>query len=323
MYELIIIGLGPCGLTASLYASCFKLKHAIIGKILGGQMSLAPDIINYPGFEQITGKELTDKMVSQIKNKGAEILETSVLKVEKKENGFLVFTEDGKTLETKSLILATGTERRKLNIKGETEYTGKGINYSITSDQSIYQNKIVAVIGGANSAVCSAIQLATVATKTYIIYRGQELRCDPIRLEQIKQNPKIEVLYNTQIAEAIGDGQKLTGVKIKVTEQGQEVIKDLPLEEVFIEIGGVPGTSLLIPLGIDLDENGFIKANEELSTNIPGIFAAGDVISSKTSIEQISSAVGLGARAATSAFTFLKGQKAPTLWGESQIKRAL
>lgn len=317
MYDLIIIGAGAAGLTSSIYASCFKLNHLVIGKDLGGQMLLAPDILNYPGFENITGKELTEKMASQAKNLGGEIVSEFISKIEKKEDSFNAISDNGKNYEAKSIILATGTERRKLNIPGEVEYTGKGVYYSSVIEANEVLNKTVGVVGGGNSAVVSALGLSSLAAKVFLIYRGSELRADPMRIEQMKANPKIEVLYNSQVSQISGDGQKLTGIKVK----NQEEEKEIPIEKLIIEIGGVPGTALVIPLGVAIDEKGFIKVNENLETNIPGVFAAGDIVSSGLSIEQVSTAVGLGARAATSAYTYLKKEKAPILWGQSQIKR--
>ncbi|MCL5438369.1 MAG: FAD-dependent oxidoreductase [Patescibacteria group bacterium] len=317
MYDLIIIGCGPSGLTASIYASCFKLKHIVVGDILGGQMSLAPDIINYPGFEEISGKDLAEKMATQVKKRGGEILNESVSKIEKIENGFRLTTESGKNFDSSTLIIATGAERRKLNITGENEYTGKGVQYCATCEKFEYENKTVAVIGGANSAVQAVIQLASAASKIYLIYRGSELRSDPILIEKIKNDPKIEILYSTQVLEILGDGQKATGIKIKANDTE----KTLNIEKVFIEIGGVPGSALAIPLGINIDEKGYIKVDDKLTTNIQGVFAAGDIVSVGLSIEQISTAIGLGARAAFSAFSYLKHQNAPFLWGQSQIKR--
>ncbi|MCL5970847.1 MAG: FAD-dependent oxidoreductase [Patescibacteria group bacterium] len=317
MYDVVIIGAGPAGLTASIYASCFKLNHLVIGAITGGQMQSAPDILNYPGFEEVSGKELTDRMLAQCKDRGSEIITDSITKIEKTDQGFRVFTESGKTYDTKIIILATGTERRKLNIPGETEYTGKGVQYCARCERFDYEKKVVAVIGGANSAAQGAIQLSHAASKVYLIYRGAELRCDPVWLEQIKNDPVVEVLYNTIPTEIIGDGQKITKLKVKINTEE----KELDIERLFIEIGGVPGTALIIPLGVEMDEGGYIKVNEKLETNVPGILAAGDVVSHKFSIEQITSAVGSGARATTSAFARLKQQNAPSLWGTSQIQR--
>lgn len=319
MYDVVIIGAGPAGLTSSIYCSCFHLTHITIGKIYGGQMSLAPDILNYPGFSEVSGAELTERMVNQAKTRGTELIMESVTKIAKNENGFLTETESGKTFESKTIILATGTERRKLNIPGEVEYTGRGIQYCVSCERFDYKDKIAAVVGGANSAAQSAIQLSHAASKVYMIYRGTELRCDPIWLEQIKNEPKVEVLYNSTPVELTGDGQKLTGIKLKLSSDSQ--IKEVQIDKLYIEIGGVPGTALLIPLGVEMDTGGYIKVNEKLETTAPGVFAAGDVVSHKFSFEQITSAVGSAARAATSVFSFLKQQKAPSLWGASQIQR--
>ena len=317
LYDLIIIGAGPAGLTASIYASCFHLKHIVISITLGGQLQFAPHILNYPGYTNINGKELTEKMVEQVKQRGGEIATGSVTNISNSKTGrFELETIDRQKYQAKAIILATGTERRKLNIPGEVEYTAKGVHYCATCEQFDYEGKICTVIGGANSAVQAAVELAQAAGKVYIIYRGSELRGDPIWLTQIEKNPKIEVIYETHVSEIKGDGEKVMGVVLKSTRE-----KLLSVDRVFIEIGGVPGTALVIPLGVAMDKGGYIKVDAKLATNIAGIFAAGDLVSYGLSIEQISTAVGLGARAAASAFAYLKKEKAPTLWGQSHIKR--
>src|SRR3989338_8127758 len=317
LYDLIIVGAGPAGLTASIYASCFHLKHIVISTTLGGQLLFAPHILNYPGYININGKELTEKMAGQVRERGGKIVTGSVTNISSSKTGrFKLETNDRQKFQAKAIILATGTERRKLNIPGEVEYTAKGVHYCATCEQFDYEGKICAVFGGANSAVQAAVELAQAAGKVYIIYRGSQLRGDPIWLIQIEKNPKIEVIYATEVLEIKGDGEKLTGVVLKSTGE-----KLLSVDRVFIEIGGVPGTALVIPLGVVMDKGGYIKVDDKLATNIPGIFAAGDLVSYGLSIEQISTAVGLGARAAASAFAYLKEEKAPTLWGQSLIKR--
>lgn len=323
MYDLVTIGAGPAGMTASIYASCFKLDHITIGKLIGGQLTYAPDILNYPGFEEISGPALTAIMKAQLERRGGQIVEDMVITIKKIDQGLEVTTEVGKKYQTKSVILATGVERRKLNIPGETEYTAKGVQYCAKCERYEYKDSVAVVVGGANSAAQTAIQVAHMASKVHMIYRGAQLRCDQILLDHIQENPKIEVVYKAQPVEILGDGQKVTAMKIKVVNQNnQEEVKELKVDRVFIEIGGVPGTALLAPLGVKMDPGGYIDVDETLSTNVAGIFAAGDVISHKYSIEQISSAVGLGARAAVSAFSFLKQQKAPHLWGSTQVKTA-
>ncbi len=349
MYDLIIIGSGPAGLTASIYASCYHLSHIVIGKVLGGEVLLAPDILNYPGFESISGKELTERMVEQVKKRGGELVTGSVTRITQLSNNpintnksnnnetmkpfdatqdrqfnnekyFEIETQEGNKYQTKSIILATGTERRKLNVQGEVEYTSKGVHYCATCEKFDYEGKICAVVGGANSAVQAAVELSQAAAKVYIIYRGIQLRGDAVWLEQVEKHPNIEVIYNTVVSEIVGDGARVTGVKLQRTDN-KEQITNLQLDKIFIEIGGVPGTALVIPLGVAMDTGGFVRVNEKLETNVAGIFAAGDLVTFGYNLEQISSAVGLGARAAASAFAYLKGEKAPTVWGGSQIKR--
>jgi thioredoxin reductase (NADPH) len=328
MYDLVIIGAGPSGLTASIYASCFHLKHIIIGKDVGGQMQFAPDILNYPGFEEISGKELTAHMVNQVKARGGELVTASVTRIfnfqfsmtnEKKENGFQIETQEGKKYEARTIILATGTERRKLNVPGEIEYTGKGVHYCATCDKQDYDGKICVVVGGGNSAVQAAVEISDVAKKVFIIYRGSELRGEAVWLERIERRKNIQVIYNTVVKEIEGDGCKVTDITISSNSKIQ--MSKLKVDRIFIEIGGTPGTALVIPLGVEMDPGGYIRVNSTLQTNISGVFAAGDLVRFGISIEQIVSATALGARAAASAFAYLKSGNAPTLWGVSQIKR--
>lgn len=318
MHEVIIIGGGPAGLTASIYSSCFHLNHVVIAQKVGGQLLLAPDILNYPGFMEISGLDLTKHMSEQVKKLGGVITEDLVVSIDREANNtFLVKTQKDQTFQSKAIILATGTERRKLNVSGENNYIGRGVHYCAICDKQDYEEKTVAVIGGGNAAAQSAVTLAYAAAKVFILYRGSELKSEGIWNERILKAKNITVLFNTTISEIIGDGKKVTGVKME-QNQGQ---KTLNLDGVFIEIGGVPGTSLVAPLGVTLDPGGYIIVDDKLATSVPGVFAAGDLVSYGLSIEQISSAVGLGARAAASAFSYLKQGKAPSAWGQALIKR--
>lgn len=324
MYDVVIIGAGPAGLTAGIYACCFKLSHAAIGSVLGGQMTLAPDILNYPGFDEISGHDLTKRMVDQFQKRGGELLVDSVAEIQKTPDGFRVTTAQQKTYETKTIVLATGVERKKLNIPGENEYTGKGVGYCATCDRLDYEDKVCAVIGGANSAAQSAMQLAKAAKHVYIVMRSEEIKCDPMWFAKLKEMKNVSFVPTVTLSEIQGDEQKVTSIKLQAVANGNlpiDLPTPLPVEKIFIEIGGVPGTALLLPLGIQMDETGYIVVDERLETSIPGVFACGDVISHKYSIEQISSSVGTGARAAMSVFSYLKQQTAPSLWGKTQIKR--
>lgn len=317
MEDLLIIGAGPAGLASSMYASCFHLKHFVVGSSIGGQMLLAPDIINYPGFVEISGKELTDRMAAQAKTRGGQIVEDSVVSLKKDSDYFTIQTKSNVTHSARTIILATGTERKKLNVPGELEYASKGVHYCATCERQDYEGKVVVVVGGANAAAQSALQLAQAAAKVIIVYRGSELRCDPEWMTQITHHPNIEVMINTVVKEIIGDGTRVTGIKVLQNNTEQMIT----VEKVFIEIGGVPGTALVVPLGVERDGGGFIRVSTRLETTVPGVFAAGDLVSYGLSIEQITTAVGLGARAAASAFAYLKKAKAPSAWGQALVKR--
>ena len=304
MYDVLIIGSGPAGLTASIYASRYKLANLVIGKVLGGMMTSAHKIENYPGFTSVSGAELSQKMGEHAKALRGEILTDGVVKIEKSKTGFKVTTENGQDFEGKVLIVATGTERRKLDVSGEKEYLGRGVSYCTACDIPFFKDKIVALIGGSDAAVSGAIHATAFVKKAYIIYRREKLRAEPVWVEEVLKNPKIEVIYKTNITEILGDGTKVTGVKLDSPHQGTE---KLTLDGVFIEIGGVPGTQLLKPLGVELDEGGFVKVKPDMSTNITGVFAAGDIANIAGEFQQIVTAASEGAMAAFSAFKYLKG----------------
>lgn len=302
-YDLIIVGTGPAGLTASIYASRYRIKHLLIGTQLGGAMSWAAEVENYPGFKKISGLELANKMAEQVKELGGEIVNESVVEIKKIDLGFKITTDGGKEYKTKALILATGTQRRKLGVPGEEEYLGKGVSYCTTCDAAFFKDKTVAVIGGSNAAVMGAIHLAELAKKVFLIYRGRPLRADPVLVERIEKETKIKVVYETNVKKIIGDGSKVTTVELDKPYQGNS---QLALEGIFIEIGGVPGTELVKTLGVELDDRGFIQVKSDMSTNISGVFAAGDIANAAGELQQIITAASEGAIAASSVFRYLK-----------------
>ncbi len=312
MYDVVIIGAGPAGLTAGIYAACYRMNAVIIGKIPGGEMLSATRIINYPGYQPVVGVDLTKNMVDQLKALGQTVIESNIMTVDKLDDGFRVTTDDKKSYDTKTIIVATGTERRKLNISGEREFTGKGVYYCATCDGHLYQDKVVAVIGGSNAAVQAAVQLGVLAKEVHIIYRGEALRADPIWIEQITKDPKIDVLYKTNITKINGN-EKVTSVTLDTLYKEST---EIAVEGVFIEIGGIPGTSFLLPLGVTVDDKGFIEINTQMETNIPGIYAAGDCTSTGNTLQQISVCVGEGAKAAGFVYKSLKSIRPPALWGK-------
>lgn len=312
MYDLIIIGSGPAGLTASIYASRYRLSNLVIGKLLGGEITLASSVENFPGFIAIPGVELAQKMGEQVKRLGAEIKSETAGRMEKLDGGFKVITEEGGSYGGKTVIVATGSERRKLGIPGEAEYTGKGVSYCTTCDAPFFREKTVALIGGSDAAVSGAVHAAEFAKKVYVIYRGEELRAEPIWTEQALKNPKIEAVYNTNLKEIKGNEGKVASVVLDNPYQGKE---ELPVDGVFIEIGGVPGTSLLASLDVELDEAGYVKVKPDMETNIKGLFAAGDFTTASAALQQMITACAQGATAAASTYKLLKKENAPRILG--------
>jgi len=309
VFDLIIVGSGPAGLTASIYASRYKLNNVVIGKVLGGTITLAHKIENFPGFKAIAGLELAEKMGEQVKALGAEIILDEVTKIEQREGDFKVFVQSGKNLVSKALIVATGTERRKLGVPGEQEYLGRGVSYCTTCDAPFFRGKTVALIGGSNAAVSGAIHAAGFAAKVYIIYRREQLRAEPIWVEEALKNPQIEVIYNTNVTEVLGDQAKVTGVKLDKPYHGKDT---LALDGVFVEIGGVPLSSLLQKMGVKVTAAGHIDVDKQMRTNLEGLFVAGDFTDESVVLQQGILACAQGAVAAFAAFKYLKGSPTPS-----------
>lgn len=316
MFDLIIVGTGPAGLTAAIYASCYKLNHMAVGQTMGGQLTLATHVLNYPGFTSIAGKDLVQKMIDQAKERGCQFINEEVINIKKIENGFGIRTKTGNDFSGRALILATGTERKKLNVPGELKYTGRGVYYCATCEPFIYKDKDVVIVGAGNSAFQAGSQIVDGSKSLTMLVRSERIPAEPIWVEKIKNNPKAKILLNTKIQEIKGDEVMR---EIIVEENGQ--VKSIPSEAIFVEIGGVPGTAMVVPLGIKLTQKGFIEVDHTMQTSVAGIFAAGDIVGDVLSLEQLSTAVGLGARAAASVYYYLKQQKAPIVWGEAEIKR--
>jgi len=298
IYDLIIIGAGPAGLSSGIYAARRELQTLIIEKGLpGGQMLLTSDIQNYPGFSKISGNELAERMESQVKEFGVEIANVEATKLDIKGNMKDVTTYEGE-YEGKSIVLATGSSYKKLGVKGEREFTGRGVSYCATCDAPFFKGKIVAVIGGGNSAVSSALYLSEIAEKVYLIHRREQLRAEEARQKELKEKG-VKLILNSTVEEILGENL-VNSIKIKDTKNET---KKIDVDGVFISIGTVPNSGLAKEAGVDLDEKGFIKINKNQETNIEGVFAAGDVTGG---VMQISTAIGEGCIAALSAYEYVK-----------------
>jgi len=292
IYDLAIVGGGPAGLSAAIYAGRYKMKTVVISGSLGGTITLAHMVCNYPGFIEISGMELMNKITEQVEALEVPIFYEKVMDIKKDGEIFIVNT-DTRTFKAHKIILGLGNTRRQLGLDRENELIGKGVSYCATCDGGFFKNKIVGVVGGADAAVTSALVLSDVATKVYLIYRGDKLRAEPTWGDLVLKNPKIEVLYNTEVTELLGE-PKLTAVKF---QNG----KELKLDGLFIEIGAVPNTSMLNNLSVDIDEYGFIKVDRSQRTNIPGLFAAGD-ITNATELKQVLTAGAQGSIACFEAY---------------------
>lgn len=287
-FDVVIVGGGAAGLTAAIYASRYGLKTLVFSDSFGGTITSAHKVCNYPGFMEISGMEWSEKVLAQVQSLGVDVNFEKVMAIDKKEKEFVV-DSDQRTVKAKKIILAIGRSRRKLGIDREEELTGKGISYCATCDGGFYKDKVVGVIGGSDAAVTSALLLADIASKVYLIYRKEELRAEKAWVDLVKANPKIETLYKAEVVELLGQ-EKLEGIKLNTEKQ-------LKLDGLFIEIGSVPNTELLSKLNLSLDENKFIIVDKEQKTNVSGIFAAGDVTNA-SDLKQLITAASQGAVAA-------------------------
>ncbi len=300
MYDVIILGAGPAGLSAGIYATRRNLKTLIISKDIGGQINLATDIENYPGVEKISGIELSDVMKKQCDKFGAEFITDNFVKLELEGDVKKISTEHKGVFEAASVIIATGASHRTLGVKGEKELTGRGISYCATCDGPMFKGKKVAVVGGGDSALTSAVYLADLAEKVYVIHRRDSFRAEEANVKQAEEKPNIEFVFDSVLEEFIGSPM-LQKIVIKNKKTGET--KELEVEGCFVEIGSVPSTALAQAAGVKLDDKGYIVVNEEMETNLPGVFAAGDVTGR---LAQVAVAVGQGAIAGTNAYYYVK-----------------
>ncbi len=296
MYDLIIIGAGPAGITASVYAARKRMSLLVITKDIGGQAAISGDIENYTGYQFITGPELAAKFEEHMRKFNIMLKENEgVVEIKKTGDKILVKT-DKAIYEAKTAIIASGKRSRELNVGGEKEFRNKGLTYCATCDAPLFSGKVVAIIGGGNSALDAALQLIKIAKHAYIINITSSLGGDAIMREKIKESEIVTVFNNTRVTAVLGD-RMVTGIKIN--REGKE--EQLAVGGVFIEIGLIPNSEF----AKDLEKNqlGEIKINCHNETNIQGVFAAGDV--TDVPEKQIIIAAGEGSKAALGAFRYL------------------
>ena len=295
IYDLIVLGGGPTAIGCAIYAARFALDVLIIGKTFGGLIATTHVVENYPAITSVSGQELVDKFREHMNSLNIPYISDEVTDIEKVNEYFELHTFFQK-FKAYTVCIATGSERKKLGIPGEERYAGKGVSYCATCDGPFYKDKEVCVIGGSDSAAKEALFLAQNAKKVYIIYRREEIRAEPINKRRVYDTKNIEIITNTNVIEIKGD----TSVKSVIFDSG----KEFPIDGVFIEIGSTPNSDVVKNLSVNLNEKGEIIINRKSETNIPGIFAAGDVADAP--FKQAITGVSEGVIAAYSAFDFIK-----------------
>lgn len=296
-FDLVVIGAGPAGLSASVYASRYDVKHLVIGEVTGGLTTQTFEIGNWLGTENITGQEFADKSATHVRSYGAEIRAAIVNRIEKQDDGsFVIYFADGKILTAKNILAATGTHHRYLNIPGEKELAGKGVSYCPTCDGFFFKNKVVTIIGGGDSAAEAGVYLSKICSKVYIIVRGKELRAEKFWQNILSQKENVEMVFETNIIEIQGE-MRIDNLVLDKEYNGSNLLQT---DGVFVEIGLTPNTGFLKELGVALDEQGYVMVTPDQATNIVGVWAAGDATTSSNHFRQIITAASEGAIAANS-----------------------
>ncbi|HPY08671.1 MAG: thioredoxin-disulfide reductase [Patescibacteria group bacterium] len=299
MYDTIIIGSGPAGMTAAIYAVRREMKTLLIGKEIGGQMILANEIENYPGFQSIKSFELIQKIKEQAVNFGTELVNEEVIKIEKQNNIFTVHTNK-QAYQGKTVIITMGLSPRQLAVPGEKEFNGRGVSYCANCDGPFYKNKTVAVIGNGNSALDAAEVMSKIAQKVFLINRGQDFKAFDTLVNEVKKRENIEIVYDADTKEIVGEGkvEKLIYSHLLTNEE-----REIKTDGVFIEIGRIATTDLVADF-VERDEQKQIIVNDVMETKTPGLFAAGDVTT--VQYKQITIAMGQATIAALSAYQYIQ-----------------
>jgi thioredoxin reductase (NADPH) len=287
-WDVVIIGAGPAGLTAATYAARYGLKTLVLeAENPGGQVAVSPLIENYPGFTSISGEELASRMLKQALSTGATILVPERVKeIRLSESEKVVLTESEKEFKTKVLVIATGAEYLKLNVPGEKELFGRGVSHCATCDGPLYKGKRITVVGGGNTAVTSAIYLSSIASELIVVHRRDRFRAEWKSSDILLQKDNVRIYWNSLVERIVGKNY-VEGVIIKNTKTG-EVVEE-KTNAVFVLIGLKPRSELAMKAGIEVDKNGYIVVDRKMRTNIPGVYAIGDVVGG---YDQITKTVG-------------------------------
>lgn len=304
-WELIVIGGGPAGMTAAIYGARYGLKTILLeSRVLGGAQATSPGIENYPGFTFIVGLDLANRMKEQVKKCGAnikEITEVNKITVDEENKQFILATRRG-DYRAKSIVIATGGGHRKLHVPGEEHLTGRGVSYCATCDGPLFREKIVAVVGGGNTAVTETLYLSELTSKTYLIHRRDELRAEKA-VQDLLFKTDVEIIWNHVVEEFRGE-DLLSTVVIKDVKTGN--VRNLEVDAAFVALGSDPESKIAKEIGIVMNDKGEILTDTYQATSVEGAFAAGDVVDS---LKQIAVSVGQGAIAADSAYAYIRSVK--------------
>jgi thioredoxin reductase (NADPH) len=302
-YDILIIGSGPAAYTAAIYAARANLRTLVLqGEATGGQLMITSDVENYPGFEEgIIGPDLMDKFEAQARRFGAEMIARNAVRVDFSRQPFVAATED-QEYQGRAVVIATGASAKWLGLPNEHRLQGRGVSGCATCDGPFFRNKALAVVGGGDTAMEEALFLTKYASEVHLLHRRDAFRASKIMQQRARENPKITIHYNTAVDDVIGDGS-VQGVRIRDVESGKA--ETLPVQGLFIAIGHQPNTSLFKGI-LDMDQIGYLIPRENTMTNIPGVFAAGDVADHR--YRQAVTAAGDGCRAAIDAERWLEAQ---------------
>ncbi|WP_040534541.1 thioredoxin-disulfide reductase [Schleiferilactobacillus shenzhenensis] len=300
-YDVVVIGAGPGGMTAALYAARSNLRVVMLDRgIYGGQMNNTAAIENYPGFTDVLGPELGEKMYATAEQAGVEYAYGEVTSIEDHGTTKLIHTDED-DYEAKAVVLATGAEHRKVGVPGEEEYSGRGVSYCAVCDGAFFKGQPLAVIGGGDSAVEEGIYLAQLSPDVYVLHRRDQLRAQKVLQNRAFANDHMHFVWNTQLQSIDGDGKKVTGVTYKDKVTGEE--KQIPVAGVFIYVGIKPMTDAFKNLPI-LDDQGWIITDDHMRTKVPGVFAVGDA--RQKDLRQITTAVGEGGLAGQQVYHYIQ-----------------
>ncbi|HZJ89139.1 MAG TPA: FAD-dependent oxidoreductase [Bacilli bacterium] len=298
---IAIVGAGPAGMTAAIYLARANAKFKIFDKgAPGGKMNITQLVDNYPGTKNVAGPELAFQMFEQVRELGVEFEQVEVHFISKENDLFRIETDEG-NFYSQAVIVATGTQERRLKIPGEVKYTGRGVSYCAICDATLYKEDAIAIIGGGNAAIEEAVFVAKIVKKLYVIHRREEFRADAALMDELRTYPNVEFILNAVPTEIYGDEAGVTGLGVKSLETDQ--VTTLDVKACFPFVGSDASTDFLSSFDVR-DERGFVVVNEEMMTNVPGLFSVGDV--NKKVLRQIVTATNDGAIAALSANRFVK-----------------